>query len=137
MANVRLSTSTRNAMLDAIAAAIDAGASGGTIKIYDGTQPANANAAISTQNLLATLTFSATAAPGAASGTLTFSAITEDTAADANGTATWARIADSDGATVFDCDVNTSGATINLNTTTIVAGGPVRITSGTLTIPAA
>jgi hypothetical protein len=68
---------------------------------------------------------------------LTFSAITQDTSADATGTATWARIADSTGATVFDCDVGTSGATLNLNTTSIVAGGPIQVSSFTLTDPAA
>jgi hypothetical protein len=32
--------------------------------------------------------------------------------------------------------VGTSGATINLNTTSIVAGGPISVTSFTVTVPA-
>jgi hypothetical protein len=126
-------------MLDALRDKIDAGATGGTIKIYTTPQPANADAAIGAVTLLATLTFSATSAPNAATGITTFSAITEDSSADADGTAVWARIADSNAATIFDCDVTATGAggTIQLNTTSIVSGGPVRITSFTVTIPAA
>lgn len=137
MANVRVVTAIRNARLDAIRDAIDAGSAGGTIKIYSGTQPANANTALSGNTLLATLTFSTTSASNSSSGVLTFSAITQDSSADATGTATFARIADSDTNTVFDCDVGTSGTTIVLNTTSIVAGGPVTISSFTLTDAAA
>ena len=136
MANFRLATATRNALADALAALVDAGAAGGTIKIYTATQPASANTAISDQTLLATLTMAATAfGAGAVLGVLTAAAITEDSEADATGTAAWARIADSDGNTIFDCDVGTVGATINLNTVSLVAGGPVSITSFTVTMP--
>ena len=136
MTNFRVVATTRNSMLNAIRDALDAGAGAATIKIYSGTQPANADTALSGNTLLATLTATDPSAPNASSGTLTFSTITEDSSADATGTATFARVADSTGATVFDCDVGTSGATINLNTTSIVAGGPVRITSFTVSIPA-
>lgn len=136
MANVRIATATRNAMLDQIRTAMDAGAAAATCKVYTGTQPANADAALSGNTLLATLTFSDPSAASAASGVLTFSAITEDASADATGTATWARIADSNGNTVFDCDAGTTGTTIILNTASIVASGPVRITSATLTLAA-
>lgn len=138
MANLRLTAATRNQMLDQIAARIDADAGAGTIKIYTGTQPANADTALSGQTLLATLTFSDPCASSASSGVLTFSAITEDASADASGSATWARVADNSGDTVFDCDVTASGGggTIQLNTTNIVSGGPVRITAFTLSIPA-
>lgn len=139
MANVRIATNTRNAMLDALSARIDL-ASGspnaGRIDIYDGSQPANANTAVTTQVRLASLTFADPNAAAAAAGVLTFNTIQEDSSADATGTATWARIVDGDGNTVFDCDVGTSGTTIVLNTASIVAAGPVRITSFTLTFPA-
>lgn len=134
MANIRIATTVRNAMLDAINTAINAGSGAGTIKLYSGTQPANGDAAES-GTLLATLTFTDPAAGAAASGVLTFSTITEDSAADATNTVTWARIEDSAGVNVFDGDVGTSGAMINLNTTAIVTGGPVRITSFTVTLP--
>ena len=138
MANFRIADTTTHSMLDAIRDKLDAGAAGATIKIYSGTQPTNADTALGGGNtLLATLTASTTSAANSSSRTLTFSTITEDSAADATGTATFARVADSDANTIFDCDVGTSGATINLNTVSIVAGGPVRITSFTVTIPAA
>jgi hypothetical protein len=136
MANIRMAVAARNAMLDALNARINLGAGAGTIRIYSGTQPTDGDTALGAQTLLATLTFSDPAAPAAATGVLTFSTITEDSAADAAATATWARIQDSTGANVLDGDVGTSGALINLNTTTIAANGPVRISSFTITLPA-
>lgn len=136
MAIIRFVTAAKNSALDAIKTAIDAGSGAGTIKVYNGTQPTAASDAVTTQTLLATLTFSDPCG-SSSSGTLTMSAITQDTAADATGTATWARIADSTGATVFDADVtNTgSGGTIQFNTTNFVSGGPVLISSFTITVP--
>jgi len=136
MANMRLATATRNSLVQRFQVLLDAGAGNGTIKIYTGTQPASADDGIGGATLLGTLTFSKPSAPAGSGGVLTFNAITQDDAADATGTATWARIADSAGNTIFDCDVGTSGATINLNTTSIVAGGPISITSFTITVPA-
>jgi hypothetical protein len=132
MANVRITLAQRNAHLDALAAAIDAGAAA-TIKIYTGTQAATADTAIGAQVLLGTLTFTDPCAPAASGGVLTFSTITEDTAADNTGTATWARIATSAGTTIFDCDVGTSGATINFATVAFVANARIQMTSFTLT----
>lgn len=137
MANVRLSATARNAMLNALRDRIDAGGSAGQIRVYDGAQPANSDAAVSTQTLLAVLTFSYPCAPDAALGVLTFSPITEDSSANASGTATWARLIASSGTPAADVDVGTSGATINLNTTSIESGGPVRLVSGSFTIPGA
>lgn len=135
MATLRPALALRNAQLDAINTMINGGSGAGTLKIYTGTIPANADTAIGAQVLLATLTFTDPAAGAASASTLTFSAITQDSSADATGTATWARIADSAGATVFDCSVSATGGggVIELNTTSIVSGGPVSITGGTLT----
>lgn len=137
MANLRVATAAANAMLDALVTKMGAGGGAATLKLYSGAQPANADAALSGNTLLGTLTFSAPAAPSAASKTITFSTITQDSSADATGTAAWARIADSAGATVFDCDVGQSGdgATITLNTSAIASGGPLSITSFTITFP--
>ncbi len=141
MANVRIAVATRNAMLQALADKIDGGAaspSNGTLKLYTGTQPANADTGLSGNTLLATLTFQETCAASIASGVLTFALMDSDTSADNNGTATWARIADSAGATVFDGDVGQSGdgKTITMNSTTVVAGTTIAETSATLTYPA-
>lgn len=121
--------SIRNAWLTAIANAIDAGSAGGKIKFYDGTRPATGGTATT---LLGTVTC-ATTCGTVSNGVLTFASLTEDSSADATGTATWARITDSDDNFVCDCSVGTSGADINLNSTSITAGGIIRITSGTLT----
>lgn len=133
MANVRLATASRNAMLHGLADLLD----GGLIEIYSGTQPANANGSPGAGTKLATLQLPSPVETSIANGVLTMDSITEDSSADADGTAAWARIrgGDTNNETVFDCDVGTSGATINLNTTSIVTGGPVRITAFTLTMP--
>lgn len=125
-------TTLRNSRLNAIRDAIDAGAGAGKLRIYSGTRPAT-GAAITSQTLLAELTFSDPCAPAASGGVLTFSAITADTAADATGTATWARIVDSTGTFVADCNVGTSGSDINLNSTAIQVNAEVSVTSATLT----
>jgi len=136
MANIRPATPTRNAMMDALVARMNLGSGPATLAMYTGTQPANGDAA-ATGTLVGTLTFSDPAAPAAADGTVTFSAITEDSSTDnAGNPVTWARVRDSDGNSVFDGDVGTSGSLINLNTVTIAAGGPLRVTSFTLTMPA-
>lgn len=124
------STSIRNSQLDAVTAAIDGGAGAGKLRIYDGVRPSTGSAPTT---LLAELTFTDPAAPAAAAGVLTFSAITQDSSADASGTATWARIVDSGNNFVMDMDVGTSGSDINLNTVNIVAGGIVSVVSGTIT----
>jgi hypothetical protein len=136
MANLRVTLALRNARLDGLKTAIDAGAGPGLIKIYSGTQPANADAALSGNTLIGTLTFTDPSAPAASGGVLTFSPIAQDVSADQTLVATWARITDSTGAQVFDCDVAQSGATINLNTVSIVTGGPIQISSFTITDPA-
>ena len=137
MPNFRPATATRNAMVNAIRDQLDGGAGPATIKIYSGTQPATGDTALSGNTLLATITLADPSLPGASSGSATLNGLPlEDTSADATGTATFARVESSTPANVFDCDVGTSGASINLNTVSIVAGGPVRITGGTLSVGA-
>lgn len=137
MANIRPALALRNALADAVNAALNAGSGPATIEIYSGTIPTNADTAVGAQVLLAVLTCTDPAAPSASASVLTFSAITGDSSANATGTATWARVKDSTGATVFDCSVTATGGggVITLNTTSIVSGSPVSITSGTLTVP--
>src|SRR4051794_8345765 len=121
--NLKMATGTRNKMLDGITTA--AGNSG-FIKLYTGTQPADANTALSGNTLLATLTCNATFAPSGTSGTLTLNSITSDTNAAATGTATFFRMLKSDATTVvLDGTVGTSGCDLNLNTVSIVAAATV------------
>ena len=125
------STTIRHAMLDAITTAAGNGA---LLRIYDGTRPATGGTAT---NLLAELTCGtpfAAAAGTPTTGRLDLSAITQDSSANAGGTATWFRIVKSDGTTfVLDGDVGTSGSDLNLTTTAISAGQPVSVTSFTIT----
>jgi len=132
---LRLSDAAANALLDAIRVLMDAGAGAATLKLYDGTQPAGPGTAITSQVLGATLTFTDPAAAGASSRTLTFSAITQDSSADATITPTWGRIADSNGLAVFDADAGTSGKMITLGTASLTSGGPVSCSAATLTVP--
>ena len=118
----------RNAKQDAITT--DAG-NGAIIRIYNGARPATGGAATT---VLAELTCGTPFAAAAASGVLTLGAITQDSSANATGTASWFRIFRSDGTTiVMDGDVGTSGSDLNLTTTSIVAGQPVSITSFVIT----
>ena len=108
----------------------------GFIKIFTTPQPANANTAITTQTLLATLTFSATAFGVNSAGISTANAIGSDTDAAATGTAVWARCFKSDGTTaVFDMSVGVTGADLNLASVSIVQHATVSLTSGIFTSP--
>ena len=130
MAVIHFANTLKDAVLAPIVTAIDAGSGAGTIKIYSGTIPTDAATAITSQVLLSTLTFSDPCGT-IANNALTMDAITQDSSADATGTAAWARIADSAGVTVMDINVTTTGGSgaLTLNTTNIVIGGPILITS--------
>jgi hypothetical protein len=120
-----------DAMLDAITTCAGTSA---LIKFYTGTMPLN-NGSLSGNTLLGTLTCSATFAPASSGRVLTVNTITQDSSADATGTATWARVEKSDGTTVIaDGDVNTSNAAIILNNVNIVTGGPIALNSFTISM---
>lgn len=125
-----LAVALRNSRLDEITALIDAGTTGGLIRIYDGTRPATGGTATT---LLAELVFSVTSFPAAAAGAMTANAITDDSSANATGTATWFRIVDDLANFVLDGDVGTSGSDLNLNSTSISIGQNVSVTSCVLT----
>lgn len=125
---------TKNSMLAAFTTALGASP---ILRIYDATSgvPANANTALGSQVLLGTLTFSATPFPAAVAGVLTANAITQDSAADATGTAAFYRILNAAGTTTYaQGTVGTSGADLNLNTTSIVSGGPIAVTALTISL---
>lgn len=124
---VGYSTTLRNARLDAITTAVGAS---GLLRIYDGTRPASGGAATT---LLAELACSATFAPAAAAGVLTANAITQDSSANATGTATWARLTTSGGTFVADMAAGTAGTELILNTASIVLAAVVTCTSCVIT----
>ena len=126
-----------NAEADALARALD----NGYLRIYDSTgtgQPATADTAVSTQQLLAEIRVSATSAPGATAGVLTFTVPISDTDANATGTATWYRALKSDGTTsVMDGSVGAAASACDmiLNSTAIQIHAQVDVTSWSHTVP--
>lgn len=124
------STTLRNARLDAIDDAANGGAGAALLRIYDGTRPATGGTATT---LLAELTFSDPAFGAAGSGIITAASITQDSSANATGTATWFRVVDSSATFVMDGNVGTSGSDLNMTTTSIVATQPVSCSSFVIT----
>lgn len=120
-------TTLRNSRLAAITTAIG---TSGLLRIYSGTRPATGG---TETTLLAQLALSATFAPAPSGGVLTASAISNDTSADATGTATWARLCTSAGVAVVDMSVATSGSDLNFDSVSIVAGGVVAVSSLVIT----
>lgn len=112
-----------NTAVNAAAVAVTTLANSGYLRIYDGTQPATADIAITaSEHILAELRWNATAFGAPVAGVATANAITSDPSADRTGTATWFRSYQSDGTTVlWDGSVGTSAADLILVTTSIVA----------------
>jgi len=119
-------TTLRNARLDEIETAIGAS---GLLRVFSGTQPATGGAETTK---LAELALSATAAPAAAAGVLTFSSISDDASADASGTPTWARLCTSAGAAVVDMTAGVGSGDLDFNAA-IVISGTVSVTSFVIT----
>lgn len=128
--NPKLANAAANAAADAVARQLD----NGYLRIYDSTQPTNADTALGAQVLLAELRFNATSAPAASAGVLTFSAFTADSSANATGTASWFRALQSNGTSVvFDGSVGTATSDLILNSVAISSGAAVSISSFTYT----
>jgi hypothetical protein len=122
----RMANVAANAAADAVCALLN----NGYLRLYDGTQPATGDTAVSGQVLLAELRFNATAFGAASGGVATANAIASDSAADASGTATWARALKSDGSTaIFDMSAGTASADLILASSAISAGATVAVAS--------
>lgn len=128
--NAKTAVARRNAALDA---AFDSVLNSGFLRIYDGTQPTDADTALGAQVLLAELTLNATAFAAASGGSKAANAITADSSANATGTATWGTLATSGSVRLFDFSVGTSGANLNLNSVAIQSGAQVSCSSFTIT----
>ena len=135
MATLRTKTTTANKALTQYKDDLDAGSGPGTAKIYSGTIPESPETP-ATGTLLAELVLSKPCGV-VVDKKLTFSAIAQDTAANATGYAGYVRLADSDGNAVLDGDISSAGGVgvLKLNTTNITALGPVFISSFELSIP--
>ena len=122
------SNGLRNAQNNALIAYAGTGA---IMKLYSGTQPANANTAITTQTVLVSLPI-----PGVfgtdVNGTLTLGAVTPSIVVAA-GTATFFRITKSDNTTVvLDGSVGTTSADLILTEVDLYPLETVTITAGTI-----
>lgn len=126
--NPKLAVASRNAGLDAAFDVLN----GGKLRVYDGTQPTDADTALGAQVLLADLPLSATAFAAASSGSKVANAISTDTSADATGTATWGSLLTSGNVRKMDWSVGTSGANLNLNSVAISAGASVAVSAFTV-----
>ena len=137
---INLSAAARASELTALLTAIGGAA---TITVYTGAIPAYPESA-ATGTVLATYTgpapfgaVSTVAGSGATPGTatLTMGAVPQ-VSATGSGTAGWARIATSGGVAIMDVDVTATGGggAFTFTTTAFVAGSPITLSSGTLTL---
>lgn len=141
MANhCRLSSLVAISMCNAVVDLIDTGGGAGNIVIYTGAEPAYANDAAGTEVATCALNATAYAAAAAdavnhwADANLTASAV--DASATGNVAAvTYFRVLKNDASVVFQGTVGTSGADLNLNSTTIGAGAEVTITALEVRVP--
>lgn len=131
--SISMSTSLRNARLQVIVDAIDAGSGPGMIRFYGDTRPAT-GVAITTETLIAENVLSDPMGT-VANAVLTFAEVNADVDADAAETITWARIVDSDDNFVIDadCGLSGSGADFIFNVTTIELSGVVKVISASIT----
>lgn len=141
--NTRISNECAILAADAIVDNLDEGTGAAIFRGRTGTQPADPDTA-ATGTLLFTLTCSDPAFGAAADanpgGRATANAVTDDSSADATGTVGYCRAhSTNDGATPLDDHIDgeagTAGADFNFNTTSIVAGATVSLTSWTVTMP--
>jgi hypothetical protein len=129
---IQLSTTVRNARLDAIETAIGTSA---VLKIRSGSAPANVATADS-GTVLATLTLPSDWLAAASSGSKAKSGTWQDTSADATGTAAHFRIYASDGTTAHmqgTVTVTGGGGDMTVDSVSFTAGQSFTISTFTLT----
>lgn len=129
--NPKTSIASRNLALNAAFDILNSGKLG----IFDGTQPTDADTALAAQVLLADLTFGATAFAAASAGSKAANSITQDSSANATGTASWCSLFASARTTTgtIDMSAGTSGANVNFNSVAISSGAAVSCSSLTIT----
>lgn len=135
--NFKLGTTPRNAACDGIVDSIDGGTPPGRLEHRTGSPPTNVNDA-SSGTLLGTNIFSNPAFGSASVGVATASAITNDSSADASGTAGYFRVytgAGGDTAALFQGTSGTATVDMVFDNNVIVAGGVIAISSMTITVP--
>lgn len=133
----RLPDASQQAACDAVVDRADVGGAG-SLRIYTGAQPADADTAPS-GTLLVTIALAATAFGAAnSSGTAALASTPRSGTGAAAGTAGWFRVLSGGGATVFDGQVTATGGggQLELDNTSIAVGQTVNVSSLTYTHPA-
>jgi hypothetical protein len=131
--SVTLKQATAQAWLDQFSV----GSGNVTLALYTSPKPASpADAATGT--LLGTGTASLPIGSIVTSGqavSIEFDAIAQDASADATGIAAWLRFYDENGDPILDVDVTSTAGTgaFKMNTTNVVAGGPIAFTKCEIT----
>jgi len=142
MATLTPSAALGSDWLSSIRTRLNAGGAGkpATIDIYNGTKPLRPDTAITTQNKLGTVVCAedcGTVSTIDGVPTLTFGSITSEDAALYTGVATWGRASSGEDtpAAVLDFDISALGGSGfgQMNTTNIVAGGPISAPSVIIT----
>lgn len=136
----KVSNAAARAACDAQTALCNAGGGPALLRIYSGSVPSDVDASLGAAVLIAELVMSATAYaasvdinPGARA---TANAIADDVSANADGTASFFRVYQSNGTVaVFQGACGTSGAELILNALTFLTGGLVQVSSLTHTVP--
>lgn len=129
---MQLSTTVRNARLDAIETAISTSP---ILKVFSGSMPANC-AAANTGTTLATMTLPSDWLAAASGGSKAINGTWQELLADNTGTAGYFRIFDSGGTTCHIQGTVTAtggGGDMTFGTTSFVANEQVNVTSFTLT----
>jgi len=115
--NTQVSTSCVNLQADLISSRLVSG----YLDMYDGSQPATADTAITTQQLIATLRFSGSTPPSATNGTVILDLIPDIALQD--GTVTWYRCYESNHTSVvMDGNIGTVDENMVLSMTTVLSG---------------
>lgn len=126
---LQYSVAARNARADAVTSQVG---NAGKLRLYTGAAPADVVSA-ATGTLLSEHTMASPFGAAASGGVLTITPPANVNAL-ATGTAGYWRWYKADGTScVVQGSVGTSGADLNLNTLSIVAGGPVQVNSWTVT----
>lgn len=130
MLNPKFSSLGASVSADAICALLN----NGYLRVFDGTQPLDADAPLDGQVLLAELRFGAAAFGPAQDGVATARMITADADASATGEATWFRALRSDGSTVvWDGSIDPTSGDIVLDSALIQVHALVSVMALTFT----
>jgi hypothetical protein len=131
---ITINNAVRNGAADGVRALF----AGGSIRVYDGTPPANASTALGSNVLLAEVTLASPAFGAAASGVITLSGVPRsDNSINASGTASFFRMLDSGGTTnILQGSVGVGSGDMQVDSVTFVLGGVFTINSMTVTMPA-